>query len=279
MSSIVNAAVPDWLVSANRALVILAPRNLALSERVGSEYRDAALYEKMLNGMQRLRGSIYVEDQAIRPEELSADGRHVSPLDDQAWHVLAIEGGGSVRGCARYLSHDPSTPFSELSVRNSALARDPEWGPRLRHAVEVEMMYARSQRVCYAEVGGWAIDRSIRLGTEALRIALGTWALSRRLGGCIGLTTATVRHHSATTLRRIGGSPLDFGGVDLPHYFDPQYRCDMAILKFRSAQANPRFESWISCLEIQLRTVPVIYSGARMPIYVPEHEYARSAVA
>jgi hypothetical protein len=279
MSSIVNAGVPDWLISANRAIAILAPRNSVIPERVGSEFRDAALYREMLGRVQRLRGSIYREDEAIREEELTPDGRHVSPVDEHAWHVLAVESGGIVRGCARYLAHDPGVSFPELVVKNSALARDAQWGTRLRRAVEGEISIARSLGLAYAEVGGWAIDRSIRMGTEALRIALSTYALSRRLGGCIGLTTATVRHHSATTLQRIGGSFLESGGEPLPYYYDPQYRCEMAILKFRSAQADSRFEKWISCLEVQLRTVPVIYSEPAVPIYIPERQLVRSAVA
>ena len=266
-------SVPDWLISANRALVILAPRHLTVSERVGCELREYGQYDAILGRLQRLRGSVYLEDGAIRPEDLTADGRHTSPVDEKAWHVLALDSGGVVRGCARYLAHDSGVSFSELVVRNSALAHDGEWGDRLRQAVEAEIDEARVRRVSYAEVGGWAIDRSIRAGAEALRIALGTYALSRRLGGCIGLTTATVRHRSADTLQKIGGSILEHAGVPIPHYFDPQYQCQMAILRFRSDQASPRFESWIDCLDIQLRTVPVVYFTATAPIRRPQAEY------
>jgi hypothetical protein len=254
-----TGSVPDWLISPSRALVILAPRHLGVSERVGSECRGWRQYDTILRRAQRLRGSIYFEDGAITKDELTPDGRHVSPADEISWHVLAVDAGGAVRGCARYLPHDPSVPFSRLMLRNSALACDHDWGWRLRKAVEAEMLVARAMGVAYAEVGGWAIDRSIRCGAEALRIALATYALSRRIGGCVGITTATVRHHSAATLQKIGGSPLEYCGSQLPHYFDPQYQCEMAILRFRSDQANPRFDSWINCLDIQLRTAPVLY--------------------
>jgi hypothetical protein len=233
----------------------------------------------MLARLQRLRGSVYLEDGAIREKDLTSDGRHVSPADEHSWHVLTVEAGGVVRGCARYLAHDWDISFNRLTLRTSALAQDLAWGSRLRKAVESEIALARSRGLAYAEVGGWAIHSSIRSGTEAMRIALGTYALSRRLGGCIGITTATLRHHSATTLQRIGGSVLEYGGSPLPYYFDPQYGCEMAIIRFRSANANPRIESWIRCLEIQMRTVPVIYSAASLPIHIPELEFARSAVA
>lgn len=259
--------VPDWLIFSSRALVILAPRSLRVAERVGSEVREHGLHEKMLARLQRLRGQAYLEDEAITAAELTADGRHLSASDEHAWHVLSVETGGVVRGCARYLAHGPSVRFQDLVVKDSALAGDAEWGARLREAVENEIGEARAQGVAYAEVGGWAIDKTARFGAEAVRIALGTYALSRRLGGCLGITTATVRHHSASTLQKIGGSVLECGGLPLPRYYDPKYRCEMAILRFRSQHMNPRFEAWVRCLDVQLRTAPVIYAGAPAVFY------------
>jgi hypothetical protein len=230
----------------------------------------------MLARLQRLRGSVYLEDGAITEADLTSDGRHVSPVDEQAWHVLAVEAGGHVRGCARYLAHDQDVSFSDLVIRNSALAQNLDWRAKLKRAVEADVALARARGMAYVEVGGWAIHPSVRRGTEALRIALGTYALSRRLGGCIGLTTATLRHHSATTLQKIGGSFLSLAGTPIPTYFDPQYQCEMAILRFQSDQAAPRFESWIDCLDIQLRTVPVIYNTV-VKSRLRQVEYIRSA--
>ncbi len=255
--------VPDWLISSCRALVILAPRESTVADRLDSGRLGSGLYDTMLARLQRLRGCAYLEDGAICQEDLTPDGRHISPVDEQAWHVLSVESGGVVRGCARYLAHDPRVAFPKLLVSHSALAKADEWGWRLRAAVEIDLAAARDEGVAYAEVGGWAIDKSLRCGTEAARIALSTYALSRRLGGCVGITTATVRHHSAAALQKIGGSLLAWNGNPLPYYFDPQYRCEMAILRFRSDHATPRFEPWIRCLEIQMRTVPIIYSCER----------------
>lgn len=276
------ANVPGWLISSSRALVILAPRWATVSERVGSDVCEPHQYDLLLARLQRLRGAIYLEDGAITEAELTPDGRHVSAIDERAWHVLAIEAGGQVRGCARYLSHRPPVAFSELAVRNSALARDPDWGGRFQLAVEAEMAEARARGLAYAEVGGWAIDKSMRSGAEALRIALGTYALSRKLGGCIGITTATVRHRSAATLEKIGGNILSCHGAPMPFYYDPRYRCEMGVLRFESDRANPRFESWIDCLEIQLRTAPVVYrhAAARQPGFqAPAHRQEVAVVA
>jgi hypothetical protein len=251
---------PDWLFNSGRALVLLPPKNLRTPARVGAEVWEGGQYDRLLARAQRLRGSIYLEDGAITRADLTADGRHATEADYRAWHVLCVDSGDQVRGCARYLPHDPRAPFSSLVTSNSALAQDAEWGGRLRTAIEIEMAKASEKGVAYAELGGWAMDRSVRCTGDALRIALGMYALSRRLGGCIGITTATVRHRSADTLQKIGGSMLTCQGTPLPQYFDPQYSCQMAILRFQSDQASPRFESWIDCLEVQLRTTPVVYS-------------------
>src|SRR6185437_8001354 len=93
---------------------------------------------------------------------------------------------------------------------------------------------------------------------EALRIALATYGLARAMGGCIGITTATRRHCSSEILRRIGGQSLRGNGGELPPYFDPQYGCEMEVLRFDSMQANPRFESWINDLCSAWLTAPVI---------------------
>jgi hypothetical protein len=84
------------------------------------------------------------------------------------------------------------------------------------------------------------------------------FSLARLLGGCIGVTTATRRHCSASILRRIGGQTLHANGVGIPPYFDPRYDCEMEILRFDSTTPNPRFERWIEELKYHLSAVPVI---------------------
>lgn len=254
---------PSWITAASRELVLLAPADSAPA--FGRPCHDEAEYDHLLHDMQRLRGSVYLADGAIRHSDLSVDGRHVSAMDEKAWHVLTLDGGGRVRGCSRYLAHDRDARFSDLVIRNSALARDPYWGKCLRLSVESDMALARQRGIDYVEVGGWALDTAARSTTEALRIALATYALSRRLGGCIGISTATVRHCSATILQKIGGTVLQFAGSALPLYFDPAYRCEMAMLRFESEAPNPRYDSWIEGLRAQLRNISVVCKSSAAP--------------
>jgi len=179
-------------------------------------------------------------------------------IDSESWNLLAVEADGSVCGCVRYRNHPNTSSFDELWVRNSALAKSGNFGFNLRRAVETELRVARMRQVSYVEVGGWAIAAEHRCTTEALRIALATYAMARALGGCLGITTATVRHSSSSILRRIGGSSLQHGGDALPAYYDPQYRCEMEVLRFDSARPAPKYAAWVDQLREDLRDVPVI---------------------
>jgi len=253
-----SSSVVRWAAGGNRNLVLLGPADAATSHRFDSIEQNADRYDRLVANMQRLRGAVYLDDGAIQRDDLTEDGRHVSAADGHAWHVLSVDTLGRVRGCARYLAHRSNVTFSELGIRNSALAAHPVWGDRLRRAVENDIAQARRQGVSYVEVGGWALHKAARRSFEALRIALATYALSRQLGGCIGISTATTRHCSAMILQKIGGRMLDHAGMTLPAYFEPTYGCEMMMLRFDSNEANDRYSSLLNNLYSQFATIPVI---------------------
>jgi len=239
-------------------LALLAPPNADIPEHFENVESDPSSHQELLAGMQRLRGQLYLSDGAIRRSQLSRDGRHLSPIDDTAWHLLAVSPQGEVLGCARYVSHSDRVSFSELGVSKAAIAGCPEWGSHFQTAVEREIALARANKVAYVEVGGWALANELRYSMEAVRIALSSYSLARALGGCIGIGTVTRRHCSSTILRRIGGRALTTESGSLPHYFDPGYGCEMEILRFDSSAPNHRFEDRIMELYQLLGETPVI---------------------
>jgi hypothetical protein len=109
----------------------------------------------LLASMQRLRGTVYVNDGAIRPSDLTADGRHALRVDEHSWHVLSLNRTGQVSSCLRYTDKRRAASFENLWIRQAALARCPEQGDRFRSAVEREMTRAPNAH------GHW---RSGRLG-------------------------------------------------------------------------------------------------------------------
>lgn len=240
-------------------VILLAPVGCCVPKAMQGRTPDKYRYDQLLTAVQRMRGTIYLEDGAVKPSQMTDEGRHALPIDERAWHIVALNKPGDVVGCVRYLSHANTISFAKLSIVASGLAKSEEWGDRLRAAVESEIDLARKLQIAYVEVGGWAVSPNLRNTGEALRIALAAYGLARILGGCIGIGTATQRHLSSSILRRIGGTALAPLGVEMPPYFDTTYGCHMEIVRFVSSDPNPRFEPWIAELQGYLLTTEVVY--------------------
>jgi hypothetical protein len=244
--------------SSQTSFAILTPARLTMPEVFRNVDASSRRHQHLLAGMQRLRGSIYEADGAVRRNELTADGRHKLNVDDNSWHVLSLDAKGEVVACLRYLEESRASGFDALRVRHSALARSPLHGARFRRAVEREIDQARSTSIGFGEVGGWAVREDHRWTPESLRIVLATYALLELLGGCVGVATATFRHSSATILQRIGLSTLQSDGEDIPPYHDPQYGCLMQMLRFDSRFPNPRYRACIFSMMADLIAAPVV---------------------
>jgi hypothetical protein len=238
--------------------IILAPADCHVPDSFLQVEENPERHEVLLAQMQVLRGERYLRDGAITPLQLSADGRHRMAVDEKSWHLLTVNKMGAVCGGARYRRTSNRIAFSELGIGSSSLAQSDVWGVKLRASVETDLELARRKDVAYVELGGWAVAEEFCCSTEALRIALGVYGLSRSLGGGVGISAATRRHHSSSILRRIGGRPLMVDGVDLPPYFDPQYSCEMEMLRFDSCSPNPRYEGWIEEIRAHLVAAPII---------------------
>jgi hypothetical protein len=267
--SAASSPTSSSLPIASRRLALIAPAGSRASDFINT-HADVNRYEELLSNVQRFRGRTYLADGAIRASDLDNNGRHRLDTDRFSWHLVALDGHGKVCGCSRYRIHPRHADFSELGVSRAALAESKEWRPRLIESVEQLRNLARQRNIDFVEVGGWAISEELRRTTESIRIALGTYALASLLGGCIGITTATVRHHSATVLRKIGGSSLtDTNAVEIPAYFDHHYDCEMQILKFESAAPNPKVIPWIDQLRHDLRNIEVVTPDVLTPIRRP----------
>jgi hypothetical protein len=237
---------------------ILTPSRLATPDVFRDIDADNRLYRRLLANMQRLRGRVYEADGAVRRSELTTDGRHKLSVDEGSWHVLSLNGQGEVVACLRFLEETHASGFDGLRVRHSALARCPTHGAAFRRAMESEIERARNTSIGFGEVGGWAVSEDRRWTMESLRIVLATYALLELLGSCAGVATATFRHGSAPILQRIGLTPLEADGAEIPPYHDPQYGCMMQMLRFDSRLPNPKYGEWIESLMGELASAPVV---------------------
>jgi len=250
--------IPGSFSASHQQLILLAPDNARIPATFRNVAVDPLRHQEILADMQKMRGRIYLEDGAIARWQLERDDRHCSPADNESWHLLTLDDHGCVSGCVRYREHRNTTLFHGLGLRECALASCAQWGTKLEAAVESDLATARQLAISFVEVGGWALAKERRCTGEALRTALATYSLAEILGGCVGLATATVRHRSASILRRIGGQSLEFGGEMLPPYYDPQYNCEMEIVRFKSDAPNHKYRRWIEQISATLLDVPVL---------------------
>ena len=238
--------------------MILAPGNAVLPAVFRRIYRDQRSYNRMLSHMQQMRGRIAVEEGAVRKKDLGPGHRHVMAGDENSWHLIRMDENEKVMGCARILVHSEQANFGSLRVSRTPLANSPEWKNPLRFAVEQDIKTARSSEMTVVEPGGWVVDEQLRGGSDAVAIALSAFAWSQLIGGCLAYVTATVKHRSSAILRRLGGSSLHYQGTALPRYYDPEYNCEMEILRLETRSLNSRFESSMAPLRALLAHSPVV---------------------
>jgi hypothetical protein len=259
------------IASVDERLVLVAPPDVSVPECFQNTVADPVRHEQLVREMQRLRGTIYLQDGAVRRDQLTPDGLHQTPEDERSWHLLMLNGEGRVSSCAWYMVHDESAGFDHLRVRHCLSVQPDGWRQTLRLAVESEMERARAHGLRYAELGGWAVSPESRCTSEVLLLALATYSLGRSLGGGLGLTTATVRHSSAQILRRLGGSLLEWGGTLVPSYFDPRYNCEMEIIRFDSRTPGGKYSAAVDLIGRRLASVPVVAAGRQvMPMHLPQ---------
>jgi hypothetical protein len=240
-----------------RRLVLLAPPQARIPGTFRNVSFDPEYYAILLHQTQELRGAIYVEEGAIDKARLT-NGRHIVESDNHSWHLLVLDGTGNVCACTRYHHHPTHVKFSRLAAAESSMSGCSVWRDKVRSALEEELALSRTLDLPFVEVGGWAIAKEIRNTVEALRMVLASYAFFRALGGAVGIATATVRHSSASILRRIGGRPLQHAGQEVPSYIDLQYNCRMEMLRFYSWAPNPRYDSWIREIGVQIEATLVI---------------------
>lgn len=244
--------------STTGALMLLAPSSDQIPDSFNDVDVDATRHLQLVAQVQRLRGGVYLEDGAIDGSQLTPDGRHVQPADERSWHILSVEADGTVSACARCLPHPRDVTPEDLGIWKSPLVDDPTWCQPLRAAVELDIDSARRFDMSYVEVGGWAVARAQRGTMHAFKTVVSTYALAASLGGCIAITTATVRHCSSLILRRLGAQSLELAGLPLPSYFDPTYGCEMEILRFDSRAPDCRYRASVERMGARLANIPVV---------------------
>ena len=256
------------IATIGQRLVLAAPPAVAIPLSFENVDFVAERRARLVRDVQRVRGSIYLEDGAIERNELTDDGLHKTAEDARSWHLLLLNAERRITACVWYLPHHIDASVDDLRVRNCPLTRLPRWRGNVLQAVQSDISRARSEGLQYAELGGWAVSKENRCAGDGLVLALAAYSLAAIFGGALGITTATVRHSSSTILRRLGGSYLPCGDGAVPSYYDPKYRCMMELLRFDSRAPNPKYAHLIEALGQQIAHAPLATDGtAFAPAY------------
>ncbi len=225
-------------------LLMLAPR-----AKHTDQWRNRSDRDELIARVQRLRGRIYLKDKAIHERDLM-NGLHHMTADSESWHIL-FENHGEIKGCVRARLHHPLTDHQHLGIRDAAIAKDAVWGQVFSAALQAEIELAQELQIPLLEVGGLALDETIRGSSALLQMVFAIYGLARTLGGAIGISTVTRRHRAAMILRRLGGQSLEHSGTAIPGYFDPRYGCEMEVLRFYSWTPNLKHERKFAALQRQ----------------------------
>lgn len=244
------------------SLTLLPPERLVELPAFVRVRRSPAEYAENLRAVQQLRGRVYVDDGALTPSALASDGRHVSPLDGESWHLVVRDDGGAPCGCIRLTLHPRPVDIERLNVMHKGWTRLHPWGWQVRPAVEALIGQADADGIGFAETGGWALAADARDSAGALLMLVGTYALYRLLGDVRAVSTATVRNNSAGMLLRFGAERLALGGIATPEYDDEEFGCRMQLLSFDSRRVNPRFEPMVAHATRALAAIDVVMGGA-----------------
>jgi len=251
-------ALDRSIASASNRIVFLAPSVASVLDAFSDATIDSDRHVQLVREVQRFRGEIYLKDGAIQPHQLTLDGRHQTPEDENSWHMLLLDARGRVSACALYMEHQGDVTFDQLRVRHCAMAEDNEWRPKLVRAVQRELDRAKGEGLRYVELGGWAVSEGSRGTAGPLALAFAAYGFSRRAAGALGMTTATFRHCSATVLKRLGGSRFEVDGETLPPYYEPRYQCLMELLRFDSRRPNSKYLGLIDQMRDTLGKVTMV---------------------
>jgi hypothetical protein len=271
-------ALETSVLSVDQRLILLAPPHAteSLGDQFSNVTYDTQYRERLLQQMQSLRGSIYVEEGNLQAHQLS-DGRHQTKEDNRSWHLLWTDSAGTVSSCAWYLLHDAAISLRDLRVRECPLVKTAEWRDPVRMALKSEIERAKQEGLRYAELGGWAVAKARRCTSDGLLLALAAYGLAGFLGDALGITTANVKHSSSSILRRLGGSLLEFGGTTIPAYFDRHYNATIELVRFDSRQPSPKYAGLINAIRARLEDVPVfantgVDATVTVPTFAPVYE-------
>jgi hypothetical protein len=252
-------------------LTVVAPSVAHVPEWLSNALVNDAMYQNMIDEIQRFRGNVYVHDKAIPASSLDKEGRHYSDYDYQAWHIIFRDRREDLCGAIRVgLVSCTDTDVEDLQVLRFLAKMPDDQRTPLEAAVRGFLGNCRLLQPSICEPGAWAVAEDVRKGRLAPVLAASIWSLLRVVGGASGVATATTRHGSADILKKMGGFDLILNGVPLVPFYDSYHACYMELVGFDSSYLNPRLEATVTEVQEYMGLLPIITRGASSPPAPPD---------
>lgn len=216
------------------SIEVIAPAHRPVEAIFNNVVEDPASYWRRLTQVQQFRGSVYVNEGFLRPDALDHEGRHVSPLDPDRWHLLVCDGDRHIKACLSLRLYDQAPAMHDLCAYELLERSTGRHLMRYTAAIGSLIDQSKRDRVMFGEVGGWAVSPDVRNGAATISTILGAWALMRFVGDAIWVATVGRGKKADRILSRMGGFRLPEGGNSLPPFFDAGYNSEIDILGFDS---------------------------------------------
>jgi hypothetical protein len=189
---------------------------------------------------------VFLADGAITQEQLDESGGYATRLDHQAWHLYLTGKDGGVCACCTQILHPRGVEVEELRVYELLHEMEASRREPYASAIRSLLQQANDRNIRFGEAAAWAVEENIRHRRGSMMIAVAGWSLLQTLGHALVIAAPTLRHHTSSIERRLGGFPLTFQGSPLGLFHAPSHRCDMEFVWFDTERPLPKFAQFIS---------------------------------
>jgi len=244
-------------------LIVLAPPGK--TPEFGTVSTDLSRRNHFLAEACRVRARAYLKDGAILPEHVDGQGGFRLPIDENSWHLLALDDDENAVATLRLMSMpvDCGKRRGNLPHVGESLRRaNPDWGHRFaaeRFVAQLGLAFGQTREE-FGIVGGWAVDPACENYRPGASMALGAWAICRliKMSGALGI--ASERHDAHGQLMRTGAVPIKTStGESL--YYDSAYGCRVGLLGFWVYRESHALRRKVDRFEEKLRGCEVLVSN------------------
>jgi hypothetical protein len=250
-------------------LTVIAPSEGQLPISLPIQECNQQDYSDLIDEIQRFRGRVYVQDEAIPEASLDETGRQYSEVDYRSWHVVARTDSDAICGVMRIPFYSSDTDIDNLQL-NSLLQRlEPSEQLVFRHTIQSFLEESSGTYEMLCEPGGWAVDLKLISQSIGTSLAACGLAVVQWIGSAISVSTVTVKHNAPKLLKYMGAwNPLQHTSHE--RFKDWYHSCEMEIIFFAHDRASAQLIPIVEQIKGHIENTGVL---VYQPVTIPEDAY------